>query len=694
MLKLLKKNLISFVCILLAVVMAVGGVISYAKFMSGENLGDSTGIGLFSYSATIDGVSALSFTNTAFWGGSVEEDQSEESLVAMNAIRTIDFKVKNFDEKGNVNAVRTGYSITFTAPKSFAEKLAFQVVDNYTVTMTPQIVIGDILTKSSFNTMEVTDYNGDKYVGDVYDKNGNTVVADSENGNGLYFKVTTSIVNGYTAYTATAKTPKGDFVITITQRTETKEQILQFRLWDVSSVTNESNPTVNYEGGKLISPLTVKVEEAQIFYDITVTTPDFQFPAGIATTRNHRVKLVPTEAIDDAHLGGTILDASTGQQATQLYSGQDVLIQTISETVKSYSDQGKTHLISQETNPIFGSIRVYVQGMTNTVRTTSFISKTTDEPDIPNSSAGLTAASTSYTDWTVANTTITGGEDITRQGNSYNEKKPVNGTDYYLFDVSRSATVKTTYTRTVTYTYVLPTPIYETNTYAVTNTQTYVISTTENNGYQIGAEIRETSTVTETYEKKPVGSVIITKTVVETKTETATGTQIGTAYYTRSGYSWQGYTYTLYTGNNSELPQTWGDVNGTTVDNNKTTTSTGGETWLEPTYSTSLPSGVTAETVITHGSPETAVIYKSISRTFDSHSMKIKEVSYTPANDDGTFGTTTVYTQENPFFTMEKTPNANGHYEQHYFVSQCFLKSFPLSVNMTFEQRSSKDKLN
>ena len=693
MLKLLKKNLISFVCILLAVVMAVGGVISYAKFMSGENLGDSTGIGLFSYSATIDGVSALSFTNTAFWGGSVEEDQSEESLVAMNAIRTIDFKVKNFDENGNINAVRTGYSITFTAPKSFAEKLAFQVVDGITVPMTPQIVVSDILKGESFSTSDSIDYNGDKFIYEVYDKNDNVVDENEEDGNGLYFKVTTSTVNGYTAYTATAKTPNGNFVITITQRTETKEQILQFRLWDVSSVTNESNPTVNYEGGKLISPLTVKVEEAQIFYDITVTTPDFQFPAGIATTRNHRVKLVPTEAIDDAHLGGTILDASTGQQATQLYSGQDVLIQTISETVKSYSDQGKTHLISQETNPIFGSIKVYVQGMTNTVRTTSFISKTTDEPDIPNSSAGLTTASTSYTDWVIeGEPTITGGSTITRIGNSYKDTKRVNKTDYYLFDVSRSATVKTTYTRTVTYTYVLPTPIYETNTYAVTNTETYVISTTESGGYQIGAEIRETSTVTETYEKKPVGSVIITKTVVETKTETATGTQTGTAYYSKENGN--NKPYILYTGNNSELPQTWGDVSGTTVDDSKTTTSTGGETWLEPTYSTSLPSGVTAETKRTQGSPKTSTVYKSISRSFVSHSMKIKEVSYTPANEDGTFGTTTVYTQENPFFTMEKTPNANGHYEQHYFVSQCFLKSFPLSVNMTFEQRSSKDKLN
>ena len=99
MLKLIKKNLISFICILLAVVMAVGGVISYAKFMSGENLGDTTGIGLFSYSATIDGVSATSFTNTSFWGA--DAGSGDEGLVAMNAIRTIDFSIKNFDGDKN-----------------------------------------------------------------------------------------------------------------------------------------------------------------------------------------------------------------------------------------------------------------------------------------------------------------------------------------------------------------------------------------------------------------------------------------------------------------------------------------------------------------------------------------------------------------------------------------------------------------
>ena len=676
--KFVKRNLVSFICVLMAFVMAVSGVISYAKFMSGENLGDTTGIGLFSYSATIDGVSALSFTNTAFWGGSVEEDQSEESLVAMNAIRTIDFNIKNFDENGNINAVRTGYSITFTAPKSFAEKLAFQVVDGITVPMTPQIVVSDILKGKSFSTSDSIDYNGDKFIYEVYDKNDNVVDENEEDGNGLYFKVTTSTVNGYTAYTATAKTPNGDFVITITQRTETKEQILQFRLWDVSSVTNESNPTVNYEGGRLMSPLTVKVEEAQIFYDITVTTPDFRFPAGVATTRNHRVKLVPTEAIEDNHLGGAILDSSTGEQATVLYSGQDVLIQTISETVKAYSDQGKTHLISQETSPVFGSIKVYTQGMTNTVRTTGFVSKITEEPDIPSNLSGLEFKKASETDWVEVNTTTT-DSGITK-GSDTGQKDKVKGTDYYLFNISKSTTTKTTSTRTVTYTYVLPTPIYETNTYAVTNTQTYVISTAENNGYQIGAEIRETSTVTETYETKPVGSVVLTKTVVETKLDTVTETQTGTAYYTEKGNKG------VLVEGNSNLPITWNEKITKTTN---TETSTSGETWLDPTYSTSLPSGVAAETVITHGQDKTTTVYKSISRSFVSHSMKIKEVSYTPANDDGTFGTTTVYTQDKPFSTMEKI--SDNKEKQIYFVSQCFLKSFPLSVNMTFEQRSSKD---
>ena len=129
MLKLIKKNLISFICILLAVVMAVGGVISYAKFMSGENLGDTTGIGLFSYSASINGISALTFTNTDFWGSADSSVSGVENMVAMNVIRTIDFEMKNFDGD-KVNAVRTGYTMTYTSPVAFASSLALQVVDN------------------------------------------------------------------------------------------------------------------------------------------------------------------------------------------------------------------------------------------------------------------------------------------------------------------------------------------------------------------------------------------------------------------------------------------------------------------------------------------------------------------------------------------------------------------------------------
>ena len=670
--KFVKRNLVSFICVLMAFVMAVSGVISYAKFMSGENLGDTTGIGLFSYSATIDGVSALSFTNTAFWGGSVEEDQSEESLVAMNAIRTIDFNIKNFDENGNINAVRTGYSITFTAPKSFAEKLAFQVVDGITVPMTPQIVVSDILKGKSFSTSDSIDYNGDKFIYEVYDKNDNVVDENEEDGNGLYFKVTTSTVNGYTAYTATAKTPNGDFVITITQRTETKEQILQFRLWDVSSVTNESNPTVNYEGGRLISPLTVKVEEAQIFYDITVTTPDFRFPAGVATTRNHRVKLVPTEAIEDNHLGGAILDSSTGEQATVLYSGQDVLIQTISETVKAYSDQGKTNLISQETSPVFGSIKVYTQGMTNTVRTTSFISKTTEEPDT--SDLSKATISTEEGEWTVStyaslnvrSNNITKGT-ATGKVDSNNRKE---------YNITGTGTANVTFKRTVTTKYIFP--IYETNTYAVTNTETYVISTAESDGYQIGAEIRERSTVTETYERKPIGSVIITKTEEYTTTKNnCSVTAIGTAYYKNNG--------------NMDGDPSWNSITVSSDDlssiNTTGTKVSGSDTTSDPLYTTDIVGDVPTDR--SPGQDKTTTVYKSISRSFVSHSMKIKEVSYTPANEDGTFGTTTVYTQDKPFSTMEKI--SDNKEKQIYFVSQCFLKSFPLSVNMTFEQRSSKD---
>ena len=65
-----------------------------AKYVTSSNGSDSARVAKFSYSAKINGVSALSFTNTDFWA---QAEGGSESI-AMNALRSIDMTVNNFRE--------------------------------------------------------------------------------------------------------------------------------------------------------------------------------------------------------------------------------------------------------------------------------------------------------------------------------------------------------------------------------------------------------------------------------------------------------------------------------------------------------------------------------------------------------------------------------------------------------------------
>ena len=677
-LRFLKRNILSLISGILAFIVLFSGVISYSKYMSGENVGENTVIGLFSYSAIIDDVSALSFTNTSFWN----DFTGGEGSVAMNATRTIDFSINNF-EGDKVNAVRTGYAITFTAPKIFAEQLAFQVIGEDSTALTPQIVVGDIVKYTSFNTKDQTDYNGDKFIYEVYDKNGNKVEADSEDGNGLYFTVSKSTVNSRDAYTATAKTPDGDFVITITQREEIKEQILQFRLWDVTNFTNNEELTVKTEGGQLMSPLTVVTEESLIYYDVTVSTPDFELPAGVATTHKHRVKLVPIDTLLDRHLGGTMVDTLTGEQLLELYSGQVVNVQSVDETVSIYRDEGKTQLISTHAEPLFGAVKQYQQGHSNTVKNTSFSEKVKVYPNTSDLSNALKTVTDSG--WVEISRDL--GDEVIKMGTaSGNSTVTYNRNTYARCNATKTVTNKVTSRQTVVTRYQFP--ISEISTYSTSYVTTYVISTTEEDGHQSAAELRETTETFDSVETKPVGSIEMTETVVRERTVTTVTTDTGTAYFRRTGRNNNNYVYyeeDLYPGTDNRYMPAWEDTTTTTSTENAPEQ----VTWTDMVETTVIIPGqtVTTETVM---HPETTV-YKSISREFISVDMTIKQVSYTPANEDGTYGETTVYTEDSPFRIMETSPNAYGNYEQKYHVSQCFLKSYPLSVNMTFEQMSKND---
>jgi len=169
-LKYVKKNISSFICFLMAIIVALTATLSYARYITDGKFGAASSIGSFSCSATIDGVSAVSFTNTAFWGGTAEDDRND---IAMNALRSLHFSVNNYDVvNGNkvVNEVRTRYTLIFTAPQTFAERLAIQLFNGETgVPMLPQILLSDIVENagSTFDTGYSDNFNGDENIDDV-----------------------------------------------------------------------------------------------------------------------------------------------------------------------------------------------------------------------------------------------------------------------------------------------------------------------------------------------------------------------------------------------------------------------------------------------------------------------------------------------------------------------------------------------
>lgn len=245
----------------MAAVVFVAGGRSYSRYVSTEHSSGKTNIGNFTCVASIDGVSALSFTNTAFWGGSVEDDR-----IAMNALRALEFTVSNHETHEGVqivNNVKTGYTLVFSAPQNFSEKLAIQLFNENTKAIMPQIVIGDILSTKNGETYD-TQFSED-YHADAYDD--------------MKFVVKKSGSDGMETITATCE----DSGITLTLEPYTREvtQILLFRLWDCSALTTKDSPTISIENGTLCPPLEITYTSSVLYYRIKISCPLFTMGRGL-----------------------------------------------------------------------------------------------------------------------------------------------------------------------------------------------------------------------------------------------------------------------------------------------------------------------------------------------------------------------------------------------------------------------------
>lgn len=304
-----KKNYISCICLLLAGLVVFTGTLSFAKYVSGDSISKRPSAATINGSADITGVSALSFTNTNFWGG------DDNNAIAMNSLRSIDILVNNFDydEQGNkkVTDVRMEYDIVFLSPVGFTENLAFQLLAMDGHPVTTQMNMGHFI-KAAHNhenheSLGKAQYNG-------VDVDHNHIFTFESNAD-------ESVIICTTEYNL----PGGGhapLTIRIERVTQMVEQTLMFRAWDT---TKYHSGNIETEGGDLLPPVRMTIETPVEMYRISIHLPLFVMEPGAESTHKYRMTIAPTQALHDDHLGAFIQVAGGKDGDNTIYISPETL---------------------------------------------------------------------------------------------------------------------------------------------------------------------------------------------------------------------------------------------------------------------------------------------------------------------------------------------------------------------------------
>lgn len=620
LLTLIKNNFITALCFVLSAVMLFSAVaVTYAKYLESEATDATEGtVGPAAFSAKIDGVSALSFTNTAFWGGTVAEDK-----VAMNALRSINFSISNFetiDGIEQVNTVKNAYQLTFTAPKNFTEKLAIQVIDSADASVIPQIVLSDVLKGTDFNTADSEDYTA-------------TEATD------LALKVTN------TGGVYTAKTADGSVVITLTPTTKTVTQTLYFRLWDTSKLTSSTNPVVENEGGDLLAPVCITVTDEVECYAISVDLPDrFVLPAGVKTTHEYAMRLAPTSTLSDEHLGGVLMTKNADNSYTvaeTLYRGQSLYMVTTEENIVD-DDAYATSAPDGGWHTILGNVKKYSEGQTTTVELDP---ETTLQGPFFNDGTPTTNNST-VTTYDIVYYDSDGNvvQTLTEQ-DSIPTTRPTNATSRVVTQIQRRNATTTVDTTVSTLT-------------KTEAKETILTEDISNDGNTIKQIVTKDYTVTTTTTTNSTTTIVAEKRVRQ-RTDT---------YISSYGGYWSNGSYG--SGNWTDTTEVFDDVD------EDTTYTTPQETFYRTIFRRQSSIDVKIET---------ASRVKGTYREDDGEGnitvVDIVESYY--QNADKTDDATTDVIETGPFNIMA---TIDGVERQVYFLSQCYSKNYPMTVHVDFKQ--------
>lgn len=704
-----KKNIFAVICLLLAILVAITGTISYSAYLISGSGGGSTDVASFSVSANIDSVSALSFTNTAFWGGTADSGSgSNEGGIAMNALRSLKFSVNNFktDDEGNkkVSDVKLKYNLTFSAPKNFVEKLAVQVFDNNDNNqqpLLPQIVISDVIDAANKAA-----------TGGVYD------TSKSKDYNATSFKdMTFNVIKDGASGTITATETNKKATITLESYTKTIKQTLLMRMWDTKSLTSAETPTVSEEGGKLLPPLSVDFESDVEFYRISVSMDDFVLPAAKETTAHHIVQLAPTDTIEDNNLGGTFVTEETDGEGNKTYSpvaeiygGEVFKMLTTTETSADtyYTDDTYTTATGAESTSshnVMGTPKKYVQGE-------SYENSDTTSYDV-NETGGETVNSIEttykYNDVVWNSFTITDTEptiDNYKQGYISQTVRAENnyGTIFYIHKLKAAGTGTQTYTKTVTEREIKPGAVSQRQT-KVTETET--VTQVTGGQTNVWLNVKKTTTVT------CIGSATVTTT---TTTTTFTRSVSGTGYVYRGYYKKSednggglGYwtsTEAKYlklavvniegTPDNDKNVNYKTDSNGEKVTYTVETFNSESETYGDGAQQGSATTTGPTTTTETQWQYSVAEYYKRVlTRAYKVPDITVTSVTWKQTDDSGNTQSIS-YDKDSKLnmFAAAKDDAGNTITDtsgnvvnvQIYYMSQCYSKTYPFYVNVIFEQ--------
>ncbi|MBQ7224862.1 MAG: hypothetical protein IJX06_04865 [Clostridia bacterium] len=692
--KFIKRNVFSCTCFLLAIAVCLTGTFSYARYISVDSYDRSPGAGSFSCSANIDKVSALSFTNTAFWGGTVEDDK-----IAMNALRSVDFNVKNWEVNDGVEKVaevKMKYNLVFSSPVNFAEKLAIQVFDaDANVPLLPQIVVSDLINAGGgvFDTGDSEDYNGT----DIADMKFSVVHTTNGSGNDVY------------------RATNGDISISIEEYERDVHQTLLFRMWDSSALTDVNTPTLSNEGGKLLPHLTVRYTQDIYFYRITVSMPDFILEPGTKKERNHRIQLAPTDTIQDTHLGGSIVKNNgdgTYSAVKSIYAdNQTWTVQTVHEkqtdhylntdfpTYDAASDAQKEDYCVDEKvleYNVMGSPKIYNVGDTLESAPVTYQSKVEDNtPGAWGDPQPLDEDVISPQE-TITNTVIT-YENVdswnntkwtNSKGRSNNtESTPAGNRRLYVYevDVTKVETVVETTVKS----------IRKRVASSVTTTNKDVSETIEVKSVSAGQQNIELNVTKTTKTKTSIVNNIETQTIktITTKQRTTKGTVYKAFYRQTLGNGNTNNTYRHTQNDHVEYTGPLTTVAGYKLNDfsasgtpTETTISTKTEPYGESVFTTETPDPVSAEPITEH-------IKRYINRSFNHSDIIIEGVEWAQRDAAGNAiyidGVLQVdnYTESNPLeLYRQETEGSVTKDVQHYYLAKCYSKNYPFYVNVVFEQ--------